>query len=247
MTENDWRSCADPSPMLEFVARHLGPRKLRLFAVACCRRVLHLTSSPRAPRAVEAAEAQAEGGPTPPRRRRRRAPLPVALYACYCCGRRDARAAAETASFLAARAIGQATYFGMWGAHDEPPALRDLIDQDAREAEEAFEIWRDRQEHEAADAAQRLERKAQADLLREIAGDPFRAPRLDPTWLSANDACVRRLAATIYDDQRFSDLPLLADALLDAGCDEELLIAHCRSSIVHVRGCWALDLLLEKQ
>jgi hypothetical protein len=42
-------------------------------------------------------------------------------------------------------------------------------------------------------------------------------------------------------------LAVLADCLLDAGCDDEKLIGHCREPGIHVRGCWAVDAILRKQ
>jgi hypothetical protein len=54
------------------------------------------------------------------------------------------------------------------------------------------------------------------------------------------------LAQAIYDERAFDRLPILADALLDAGCDNEELLAHLRSEGPHVRGCWAVDLILGK-
>jgi hypothetical protein len=54
------------------------------------------------------------------------------------------------------------------------------------------------------------------------------------------------MARSIRDERRFSDLPLLADALEEAGCTNEQLLQHCRDSGSHVRGCWLLDLLLAK-
>ncbi len=84
-------------------------------------------------------------------------------------------------------------------------------------------------------------------LLREVFGNPFHPsgsiPRCVLTW---NDGTVRRLAEAIYEERAFGRLPILADALLDAGCDNEELIAHCRSEGPHVRGCWAVDLILGK-
>jgi hypothetical protein len=80
------------------------------------------------------------------------------------------------------------------------------------------------------------------DLLREVFGNPFRPPKMEDEWRHANDRCVPRLADTIYGQRRWADLPLLADALIDAGCDQEELLAHCRRPEGHVAGCWALDL-----
>jgi hypothetical protein len=70
--------------------------------------------------------------------------------------------------------------------------------------------------------------------------------KIDPAVLAWNDATVPRLARAIYEDRGFGRLPLLGDALLDAGCDDEELIRHCRSGGPHVRGCWAVDLILGK-
>src|SRR5262249_60130535 len=77
------------------------------------------------------------------------------------------------------------------------------------------------------------------DLLREICA-PFRAVALAPGWLSANDRAARRLAASIHDDGAFDHLPVLADALEDAGCTDPELLGHLRSAGPHGPGCWAL-------
>ena len=84
---------------------------------------------------------------------------------------------------------------------------------------------------------------AQADLLREIFGNPFRPIALNPRWLTSN---VVDLAGAIYEERAFERMPILADALMDAGCDSEEIIAHCRGNGPHVRGCW-VDLLLSKE
>jgi hypothetical protein len=90
-------------------------------------------------------------------------------------------------------------------------------------------------------------RAAQEALFRDIAGNPFRSHRLDPAWLTANDALVPRLAGEIYDERRWAELPVLGDALEDAGCDRGDLIDHCHGPGPHTRGCWVLDRLLGKQ
>jgi len=83
--------------------------------------------------------------------------------------------------------------------------------------------------------------------IRDIIGSLFRpsAP-LCTDVLAWNGGTVRRIAGGIYEDRAFGRLPILADALLDAGCEDEELLAHCRSEGPHVRGCWAVDLILGK-
>jgi hypothetical protein len=75
-----------------------------------------------------------------------------------------------------------------------------------------------------------------------------------PAVLDWNDRTIPRLAEAIYEERRMPEgtldngrLAILADALLDAGCEDEALIRHCRSEGPHVRGCWAVDLVLGKE
>jgi hypothetical protein len=90
----------------------------------------------------------------------------------------------------------------------------------------------------------------QAQLVREIFGNPFRSSALDVAWLRWNDGCVVRIARRIYDERAYENLPVLGDALEDAGCSDAGILAHCRGEptpegVGHVRGCWVLDLLLD--
>jgi hypothetical protein len=80
-------------------------------------------------------------------------------------------------------------------------------------------------------------------LLREIIGNPFRPITLNPSWLTST---VLALATGIYDEKGFDRLPILADALQDADCDNEEILNHFRQPGEHCRGCWALDLVLGK-
>jgi hypothetical protein len=95
---------------------------------------------------------------------------------------------------------------------------------------------------------EQAERAAQADLPRDIFGPlPFRDVQIDQAWVTWNDGTVRRIAQGIYDEKAFGRMVILADALLESGCDCEEMIEHCREQgTVHVRGCWCLDLLLGK-
>lgn len=85
---------------------------------------------------------------------------------------------------------------------------------------------------------------AQCDLLRCVVGNPFRPAAFDPGWRTSD---VLGVARGVYDDRVFERLPILADALVDAGCADEQLLSHCRSPGPHARGCWAVDLILGKE
>jgi hypothetical protein len=86
-----------------------------------------------------------------------------------------------------------------------------------------------------------------AALVRDGFGNPFRpSPPLPPAVLAWNDGTVRCMAEGIYDERAFDRLPILADALEEAGCDNPDILTHCRQPGSHVRGCWVVDLLLGK-
>ena len=97
-------------------------------------------------------------------------------------------------------------------------------------------------------ASQTAEARAQTELLRCIFGPlPFRRVSLDATGLAWEGSTTRKLAEAIYDERAFDHLPILADALEDAGCADADLLGHLRGPGLHVRGCWALDALLAKE
>jgi hypothetical protein len=83
-----------------------------------------------------------------------------------------------------------------------------------------------------------------AAFLRCIQGNPFRLVAFSLEWRT-NTALA--LARQMYDSRDFGAMPILADALQDAGCDNEDILAHCRGPGPHVRGCWVVDLVLGKE
>jgi hypothetical protein len=84
------------------------------------------------------------------------------------------------------------------------------------------------------------------DVLRDIFGNPFRAPAVvSVRWSWAQDV-VRDMARVVYEEQLWKDLPILADAIEEAGCTDPELLGHLRGPGPHVRGCWAVDLILSK-
>jgi hypothetical protein len=99
-----------------------------------------------------------------------------------------------------------------------------------------------------ADVARCYSRQAWlSDLLRDIFGNPFNTRGMDLDWLSCNQGSVRQLAQVVYGERLWEDLPVLADALEEAGCDNADILGHLRGPGPHVRGCWAVDLLLDKE
>ncbi len=83
----------------------------------------------------------------------------------------------------------------------------------------------------------------QSALLRDIFGNPFRPVAFDPAWRT--EAAVG-IARGIYEERAFDRMPILADALQDAGCEHPDILAHSREPGEHVRGCWVVDLVLGK-
>jgi hypothetical protein len=226
VTEADWLAGTDPSPMLEYLRGKVSDRKLVLFAAACCRHIWHLLTDERCRAAVETAERFADG-------------------------RADVKSltAARTATLIAERetGVGVAARAPYWTAHPRPTETVWNVHTAAAEAEAHVAIqavtrdW-DTVWGDAISAAAR----DQADLLRDVIGNPFRPVTFNPRWVAWAGGTVRRIASHIYDAGRFEELPVLADALEDAGCDNADLLTHCRSGAEHARGCWAVDLLLRR-
>jgi hypothetical protein len=89
------------------------------------------------------------------------------------------------------------------------------------------------------------ERHLQGSLLRDIVGNPFRPVAFSPAWRTSTAVA---LARQMYDSREFGAMPILADALQDAGCEDEAILNHCRdANQPHVRGCWVVDLVLGKE
>jgi hypothetical protein len=80
-------------------------------------------------------------------------------------------------------------------------------------------------------------------LVRDVFGNPFRPVPLPGEWRTPTAVA---LAGQMYGSRDFSAMPILADALQDAGCDSEDILDHCRGPGPHVRGCWVVDLVLGK-
>jgi hypothetical protein len=223
MNEMEWLNSTDPQEMLVFLDECGGwasGRKLRLFAVACCRRLPRAATYGRARKALEVAERYADGSATLRELREvGQAAWKGARWARD--GTRDAAVAASQACSSAVETHSFLTCVNVLCNHAAPGLSQ------------------------ASRAALREERVALVGLLRCVFGNPFRAkPGIERAWLPPSVLSIARRA---YDERDFAALPVLADALADAGCDNEDLLRHCRErGLAHCRGCWVVDLLLGK-
>lgn len=241
MTEAEWRACTDPGRMLTFLGDNLSERKRRLFGCACCRTVWELMPDARSRRAVEVAERLADGLATGDEVEaavagaeavesdpRVRLPGDVCWHAAVAASAPSQHGRVSPAWVHAAVA---AEGRRLSEVDDDP----ELLEYWAIEIAGGYGPlgWTDT-DHRAPLAA----------LLRDVAGDPFRPVAVDPAWLTST---VVGLAEAMYDRRTFHDLPVLADALQDAGCDDADILEHCRGDGPHVRGCWVVDLVLGKR
>jgi hypothetical protein len=219
MTEAEWLISTDAWALLECYGR-TSERKGRLFLSACCRTQDRWIRDERVGDALDAAERHADGliaWSTLRKRKQLMARLRNALPAG------EGGTSPTPAHRAMALVVLTTTPFGSAG--DQPVPVNVCIGI----AGGAF----------LPELAGHL-----PPLLRDVFGNPFRPATLDPLWVTSD---VHGLASGIYQDRAFDRLPILADALLDAGCENEDVLSHLRSDGPHVRGCWALDLILGKQ
>jgi hypothetical protein len=203
---------------------------MRLFLLACCYRICQGSRDPAGEQLFQVAERFVEVPPPSQRQEN-------ILRACF-------------GDFSAPAAV-------VWWALQNPLGLaaanlRLFVGRCAGAAAGRGEAWRS-----AERVAMENEARAQCDLLRDIFGNPFRP--LPPIrgkrrweeqrlgWMTWKDGIVLKMAEAAYQEIAFDRLPVLADALEDAGCDFVDLLSHCRGPGPHVRGCWVVDLLLDKK
>jgi hypothetical protein len=238
MTEEEWLACTDPGEMIKFLADRISRRKLRWFALACCRRLWEHRKDEQVRKALDGAERYADGliaDSTAYRwylraNRGKRATDPSRPWEVHACNAVAVAALPDThgrtleSHFYVAVALADRTT-GRSGQMWEPD-------------------WR---------AAERAALRDLVPLLRDIAGDPFHPVAVDPAWLAWDSGVVVRLAQAAYDNPVLpagtldnARLAILADALEEAGCQDESIRGHCRSGGEHVRGCWVLDAIMNK-
>lgn len=234
MNEQEWLKSTAPKPMVEFLKGKASDRKLRMFAVACCRRVWRSLRKTRSRKAVEVAEQYAEGSADA----EKLYTVNAAAYNAFM--DTDEQTIQHLASGLAADVA-------LADAGQAATSATEAADVSAHVAVYGMDFDDYLPPTDATEAAYRdLRFTEQANLccfLRCIFGNPFRSVSIHPKWLAWNDGTVRKIVQSLYEERAFDRMPILADALQDAGCDNEDILNHCRSKGPHVRGCWVVDLL----
>jgi hypothetical protein len=228
MTEAEWLACSNPNWLLEPTEHIFPTRKVTLWACASCRRVWHLL--PDAHREVlEAVEASCERADylvgTVDEDLQSRVSLPGwGLDPSIPQERRAVRWLATGAYKLAVEGAATALARESFGS---------VPRRNQTELQSRYQvIWRDEQAFHAV-------------LARDVVGNPFCPVTFDPAWSTST---VVAIAKGMYDSRDFSAMPILADALQDAGCENEDVLTHCRDEQhPHVRGCWVVDLVLGKE
>jgi hypothetical protein len=206
-------------PMLELLRGKASERKLRLFAIACSRKIWRRLTDARLREAVKIAERFLQGEATD-----------------------KEIEAARTEALEASSAAYESCDWSLWAASQ--PVFSAV-------AENPWEELMAKEDYEE-DAEKVVKRRmTAAPLLRESVGNPFRLVTINPTWLTPT---VTALATAAYEERNLPSgkldtarLAVLADALEEAGCDNPEILTHLRSPSLHVRGCWAVDLLLAKE
>ena len=250
MTEAEWLTCEHLRPCFQFLAGMATLRKQSLFSCACCYRVWDQLTDSRSRSAVETSERFADSLATADEcaaatLQAREAYRAVALHANP---RRHSDFPAEAACHAADAAIhASRTGAGRSQFSGDPAvvaaAARNVVRYVVAAALRPETPSQDLATSAVAKAAMQKEGAAQMHLLRDIFGNPFRPVAVDPAWLTSD---VVMLAHGIYDEKAFDRMPILADALQDAGCANDDVLTHCRGAGPHVRGCWVVDLLLGK-
>ena len=218
MTEAEWLTATDPGRMLSFLCGQASERKHRLFACACCRQVWDDLPDSRSRAAVEVAERYADGLVSD-----------TSLDTAF-------QAAADVQGHLY-YGLAAATTVVLQAVHASCLTMRRLkysLEYDHSLFQRLL-MWNRIRERIAG---------SHVTILNCVFGNPFRPVAFDQRWRSETAVA---LASAIYADRAFDRLPILADALEEAGCDHPDILSLCRGPGPHARGCWVVDLLLGKE
>jgi hypothetical protein len=253
VTQEQWVSETDIAEMLQFLRTKASIRKFRLFGVACCRRIeRQILKTELGYRALVIGECLADGPPL-----------------------NENLESLRTRLLDESRALnGDLDPYRRGGCEGGALANADQAVADLLEEEDAFlthgpgskyysgdllQVYRsaawcaahwqrcnDRDRFKPGELIREF--AAQLPLLHDIFGNPSRPPVvIDLRCINWNSGGVREVAEYIYVERAFDRVPQLADALEDTGCNDSAIVGHFRGPGMHVRGCWALDLVLCKK
>lgn len=229
MTEAEWLACAAPLPMLHFLRAsnvnrtRAGRRKLRLFGCSCGYRVTKLMSE-RGRLWIDLGGKIADRSLTSEEQRQVGLPFIAPL---------NPQIDEEAENWRMVRSADQSAWCTIL------PNIMEAASGAAHHAAMAIGIKEVPTGRSGVEF--NAEQREQVVLLSDVFGPfPFRSIITHASWLTAD---VHILATSIYEERAFDRLPILADALMDAGCDNEDILNHCRQPGEHVRGCWVIDLL----
>ncbi len=241
MTEAEWLICEDPTSMLRLLQEKGHHRGLWLFAAACCE--LGLIDLPEEIRELILPVAQGVAN---------RSVKPVDLWLAF------RQAVIWKEQFVANQEFDRAACARDWHlllADGYPTGetldefiqvmgsgIRGVHERGFRAARWAIGYTWDR-EHPSGSKTEATDIRLHLDLLRDLFGNPFRPVAVE---IAERTPTVLALAEGIDNERAFDRLPILGDALEDAGCTDAAILDHCRGAGLHIRGCWLLDLLLDK-
>jgi hypothetical protein len=226
MTEAEWLAATEPSPMLKFLEGKASNRKLRLFVVALARIFWEQVPEGEMRDAVNQSELYADN--------------PASTEQIDDYRHRFYR-------YLIRGITPEPSEQYKW--HHNTPGIRHVfsfVSMTVRDDSMLQYILttpqplRDRRQENSITPYFHL----LPPHIRDIFGNPFRPLTINPSWLTST---VLALASGIYSEKAFDRMPQLADALQDAGCDNEDILNHCRQPGQHCRGCWVVDLILDKK
>jgi hypothetical protein len=246
MNEQDWLTWWDAFDLLSWCADgecRISQRKLRLFAVACCRTIWPLLTERTSRQAVEVAERYADHQATLESLRAVRSVAEEARRACEPSAW-ESSAPREEAIRYCNHCLAECLTRENFTYHPMAQDVADTVNTLAIRGAVSSELWGTEEGDAVAEKVGGERGAIECRLVREIFCNPLRPLSVAPAWQIPQ---VLAIARTAYEERRWQDLPLLADALEEAGCDENQILSHCRGCGPHVRGCWVVDLLLGKE
>jgi hypothetical protein len=227
-TEEEWTNCEFIRPLIRLIdAAQAGERKPWLFTAACVRRVMGTPHIGEHRELAERLEQLGDGSSTATEAHRVAAALRDIRLRCtdvmggwYWQASIDYSEEPETEPYRIAWGTAEAAIIA---AGRQTRIRAGLPDDRPEEADWA------------------AEERGICDLIRCVFGNPLRPLPRELPWATPTVIAVAR---SIYEDRAFDRLPILADALEDAGCADEQSLIHCRNSGLHSRGCWVVDAML---